>query len=457
MVERRPGPSDPTAGIVARAGRGRGLITTTRSLPRFVITKRLANGATAFYFNVPTLYRRLGCVIPNEALGADYTAACGEDGAGGRAAALNALFDEWNAVRRGQPITGERSIRPGTVDWLFGEYKRNKAYLEKVALRSRPDYERTMLLVADMVTKKGDRIGERKVASITPVSADKIYEIIIAGPRGERLRQGEKAVALCRRAWRVVHRLYPTEFNRDIPNPWEGVTRKRRTKLTKAAVTREQVYQFAWGAIEHGKPQPAAAAVICFEWLQRPENVLAGYLRWSDYRSVKWPNAIKIEHHKTGAVVWHPLEETIETGTVKFYEEAEQVLARLPRLGLPMILRAVSDDVSKPYSFSGMQKIVHTLRDELKLPSTFTLDACRHGGMTELEEAALTDGQGRALSAHKTTQAYSGYAKRTIDRALSATRKRHAHRLANVSGTSIQNEGQNSVQNDNGGTKSEVK
>lgn len=35
----------------------------------------------------------------------------------------------------------------------------------------------------------------------------------------------------------------------------------------------------------------------------------------------------------------------------------------------------------------------------------FTLDACRHGGMTELEEAELTDGQGRALSGHKTAQA----------------------------------------------------
>jgi hypothetical protein len=49
--------------------------------------------------------------------------------------------------------------------------------------------------------------------------------------------------------------------------------------------------------------------------------------------------------------------------------------------------------------------------------------------MTELEEAELTEGQGRALSAHKTSQAYSGYAKRTEKRMLSATRKRFAHRL----------------------------
>ena len=126
---------------------------------------------------------------------------------------------------------------------------------------------------------------------------------------------------------------------------------------------------------------------------------MAGYLRWTDYRSKEWPSAIKIEHHKTGAVVWHPLEEQTDGGVVKFYEEAEAILAQLPRRGLPMILREVRGGVTKPFSFSGMQKIVHTMRDKIGLPFTFTLDACRHGGMTELEEAELTDGQGRALSA----------------------------------------------------------
>jgi hypothetical protein len=419
----------------------------TKPLPRFVIAKQLASGAVGFYFNVPTLYRRLGCNIPNEPLGPDYVAACGDDGNGGRAAGLNGHFDEWNVKRKGGQVTTGRIAVYGTVDWLFREYRQSKAYLEKVAPRSRPDYERTILLITDIVTKKGDRIGDRSIRSITPKSADKIYDIICKGPSGPRPRQGEKAVALCRRAWRVVHRLQPSQFNRDVPNPWEGVTKQRRTKARKAAVTREQVYTFAWGCIEHAQPEVAAAAVICFEWLQRPENVLAGYLRWPDYRGEQWPNAIRIYHHKTGEVVWHPLEERTENGVIKFYEEAEAVLAHLPRRGVPMILRQVKEGVTKPFSFSGMQKIVHTMRDRLGLHSTFTLDACRHGGMTELEEAELTDGQGRALSAHKSQQAYEGYAKRTMERALSATRKRHAHRLANAAGTEIQNERQNNIQN----------
>ena len=86
---------------------------------------------------------------------------------------------------------------------------------------------------------------------------------------------------------------------------------------------------------------------------------------------------------------------------------------------------------AKVWSYPGMEKVVQQLRKKIDgVSELFTLDACRHGGMTELEEAELTDGQGRALSGHKTAQAYRGYAKETIKRALAATRKRHAHLLA---------------------------
>jgi hypothetical protein len=54
----------------------------------------------------------------------------------------------------------------------------------------------------------------------------------------------------------------------------------------------------------------------------------------------------------------------------------------------------------------------------------------------------------RGPSSPPASQAYEGYAKRTMGRALSATRKRHAHRLANAAGTNIQNEPQNDIQND---------
>jgi hypothetical protein len=419
----------------------------TKPLPRFVITKSLASGATAFYFNIPILYRKLGCSIPNEPLGTDYTIACGENGEAGRAAALNALFDEWNTKRKGGTVESGRGVRYGTVDWLFREYLKSEACRERVSERTRPDYERIMQLVCEVVTKKGDKIGDRSIRSITPRAADKIYAIVINGPRGQRLRRGEKVISVCRHAWRVVHRLYPELFGKVVPNPWQGVTKKRRTLKTKPAATREQVYRFAWAAIEAGCPEAAAAAVICFEWLQRPENVVGGYLTWPDYRPTDFPHALRIVHHKTGAVVWHPLEEFAPDGPIRFYPEAESVLARLPRRGVPMILKAVRGGPAVPFSIMAMDKRIRKLRIVLGLPATFTLDACRHGGMTELEAAELTDGQGRALSGHRTQRAYEGYAKRTLERALPATRKRYAHRLANAQGTIIQNAPRPDIQN----------
>jgi hypothetical protein len=418
-------------------------------LPRFVRMKTLSDGRGAFYWELDRHYRNQGCKIPSEALGCDYAAACGADGSGGRAAILNALFNEWRAQRAGEPV--EQRLKIGTVDWLFKTYVSTKAFSERVSVRSRSDYERTIHLVIDIVTKKGDRIGDRMVKAITPLSADRIYEIVFAGPNGPRPRQAEKVVALCARAWSVVHRLHPDIFDRDVPNPWRGVTKNRRTKAIKPYATREQVYAFAKTAIEQGHPEAAAAAVVCFEWLQRPENVLAGYIRWTDYRGKDAPTAIRIFHHKTGATVLHPLDDVDGTA---FYADAEAVLAKVPRRGVPMILHEtrdkIEDDKPRPtklYSASGMAKLVRRLRKLATLPSTFTLDACRHGGMTELEAAALTDGQGRALSAHK-SRAYEGYAKRTMERALAATRKRHAHRLANDSGTNFRNGQQNEFRNE---------
>jgi hypothetical protein len=426
------------------------------ALPRHVIPKKLASGATAYYYNVPTKYRKLKCPISNEPLGTDYAKMKA------RAETLNGQFDEWDEARKGLPITGSPNMpKYGTVDWLFREYKISKPYLEKVAERSRSDYEWAMDQICNITTKVGDRVGDRLVKTISPRAADKLYDYFITGtgkklPDGKkRLRTGEKLVGLCRKAWKVVHRLFPDEFPKDIPNPWLGVTMKNRVKKVKAAVTREDVYTFAWGAIERGYPEAAATAVICFEWLQRPENVVAGHITWNDYRSPSSPSTIRVEHHKTGTVASHPLEETNDKGEViRFYADAEDVLAKLPKRGSPMILRDAGKGVSKPWLYSSLNHVVTRLRGKIEgVPAHFTFDACRHGGLTELEEAELTDGQGRALSTHKTQKAYEGYAKRTAKRMLSATRKRHAHRLLNEqleneASTNVQNEAPERVQNE---------
>jgi hypothetical protein len=170
----------------------------------------------------------------------------------------------------------------------------------------------------------------------------RIYKRIIVGPHGPRRRQGEKVVGLSARAWSVVQRLYPDAFNSDIPNAWRGVTKNRRTKGIKPAATRQRVYAFANTAIESRYPEAAAAAVICFKWLQRPGNVLAGHIRWTDYRGREASTATRIFHHKTDAVVLYPLQD--EDGTL-FYSDAEEVIAKVPKRGIPMILHETRDKI----------------------------------------------------------------------------------------------------------------
>src|SRR5690349_14921976 len=127
MVDRQSGRSDRAKCSTKRSRQG----FVTVQLPRHVISKQLASGATAYYYNVPTKYRKLKCHSQNEPLGTDFGLMTK------RAALLNGQFDEWDRQRKGLPISAPNTPKYGTVDWLFLEYKVTRAYLDKVAVRSR--------------------------------------------------------------------------------------------------------------------------------------------------------------------------------------------------------------------------------------------------------------------------------------------------------------------------------
>jgi hypothetical protein len=67
------------------------------------------------------------------------------------------------------------------------------------------------------------------------------------------------------------------------------------------------------------------------------------------------------------------------------------------------------------------------------------MTVCRHGGMTELGDAALTEAQTMALSGHKTPDAARLYVKRTDTQRVSAARRRRAWVEAERNGDKSQN------------------
>lgn len=65
-----------------------------------------------------------------------------------------------------------------------------------------------------------------------------------------------------------------------------------------------------------------------------------------------------------------------------------------------------------------------TLHAGAGLPKTFTLEACRHGGMPELGDSDLTEQQVMTLSTHATPDAARLYVKRNERQQLEAASKR---------------------------------
>ena len=97
-------------------------------LPKYVRIKRLASGVPAYFYEVPSKYRRdPTCPLHSEPLGQDLAQAIA------RADELNATLDAW---RKREPCG--RAI--GTVDWLFQRFESSTKF-KQLAPRSQRSYE----------------------------------------------------------------------------------------------------------------------------------------------------------------------------------------------------------------------------------------------------------------------------------------------------------------------------
>ena len=379
--------------------------------PRYMIAKRLKCGLAGYYWNARKGDIERGFTLHREALGSDYGVARV------RAEQLNAHLDAWRTGRGGDP-TLDAGPRYGTVDWWLESYCRSAAF-EKLKDRTKPSYRYQLRLLSDIATKSGGRLGELPAKSITSAAVDKIYEALRGGKNGTKLRRANHTVDIAKKAWTVVQRTHPHQFV--SANPFVGLTRFRSTSSIQRA-TRAEAFALSEAIKAYGHPHLAIVPLVCFEWLQRPENILAGYLRWTDYRPAERPTHVRIVHHKTGEIVWHPLEDSAE----RFYPELEQSLAELDRLAVPIVVSLGQRGAVHPYSFSYAKRIVREARRAAGLPEHVTMTACRHGGMTELGDAELTEQGVMSLSGHRTPEAARGYVKKTDIQRLTATRKRRA-------------------------------
>jgi hypothetical protein len=391
------------------------------SWPQRMKEKRVAGDAVAYYWSPHIRDIRDGCPVRPEPLGRDYAAAVA------RATLLNLHLKAWRTGRNTDLLPQERPTY-GTLCWLFGTYLNSKSFQNRVSKRSQYEYRRALRRIEDTPTKTGGTVGGLPVSSITPAAVDKIYTKLQMGPRGKRIRQANLSIDIARRAWKVVRRSHSHIVPLD--NPWAGVEKDLR-RTPKAAATRNEAYALARKLIEIGEPHLGAAALICFEWHQRPEHVLCGDITWQDYRPPQRPDAVFVRHPKTGEKGWLPLED--ETGNL--YPEIESALAALPRLGIPIVLTAGRRGPARPYSSEYSSRRVREARKLAGLGSHVTLDTCRHGGLTELGDSGATEAETMAASMHKTPSAARLYVKRTEAQRIAGARKRRTL-VENISGRS---------------------
>lgn len=324
-------------------------------------------------------------------------------------------------------------LRPGfgTLAWLVERYKRSRAW-EKVSKRSRYEYERALKLVTRHKLDDGTELGAIPVHLIDAKGVDDLYVRLQRGTRVERrLRQANLCMIRMGRAWDAVHRLYTTVVPSN--NPFKGVELEHG-KGTERPASRAEAYALHQALIAAGEPHLAAVPLICFEWHQRPENVLAGHLTWADYRPGDRPNAVRVLHHKTGAIVLLPLSD--RDGPL--FPELTEYLDSLERLGVPIVLmmpkrlHGAKVATAKPFLLRTARNRVRAAARAANLPDDLTLASCRHGGLTELGDAELTEQGVMALSGHRTPEAARLYVKRTETQRASAARKRRAYLALNA-------------------------
>lgn len=439
-------------------------------LPEYARREPLSGGRWGYYFEPPTWARkpRAGddrgpCPVGREALGCDYDAAVKRI-----ETVLLPLFRSWR-TRGIIDMTPAAGGRHGTLDWLFKAY-RSEDKFTALAPKVRTLHQAGFDLVGNHVLKDGRRLGEVALAALDTNVVDKLYKKLLpvrddAGDPVPLFRDGKDAdghspflpdrggeplyverrttvnhaMKSCRRAWNVVKRVHP----KDVPdlNPFAGMGLVSKTREVEAASYGDLAAAVAQ-ADAMGLPSLGTALMVTWEWLQREEHIFTAF-ELAHYRPKKRPNEVLIVHPKNGEEVWIPLFDPLAgdpAGVALFPELMERmdVLAR-NRVGngLFFVRDWVDAKAGAPLPWAtrtgNLRHASRKVQEVLQAAGcdrSITFTSFRHGGLTELGDADLTDRQIRAVSRHKSSKVLGRYVKRTQKQIIDATHKRRANRPA---------------------------
>jgi hypothetical protein len=418
---------------------------TVLPLPRYVRRKRLKGAQCwGYFFEPPTWARhpsaeRGPCPVGAEELGTDYAQAVQR-----AETVLLPALDTWRVGGLTDPV--RKTAAFGTLDWGFAVYRGTGKY-RRLKKTVRTLHERGFDLVGSYVLKDGRRLGSVRLSAIDTGVVDPLFEKLLCVPvkdkdgkplldaRGQAVMRERRttvnhAMKSCRRAWNVAWRLHP----KDVPalNPFAKMGLVESAGTVPEADYGELLEAVA-AADALGVASLGTALMVTFEWLQRQTHIFIAF-ELEHYRPKDRPNEVLIVHPKNGEAVWIPLFDKgaplfpelmarmdamkrDRVGGLFFVRDWADPIAKIP---LPWVTAAGGLDFVKKKAKAVIRKA--GLRDELSFTSF------RHGGLTELGNADLTDTQIRALSRQKSSKVLPRYIKRTRRQIVAGTAKRRALR-----------------------------
>lgn len=174
------------------------------SLPRYTEARRLASGATGFYYHPPQPAQAAG-IVRSLALGHDRAEAIR------RAKALNNRLDRW---REDETVQGPPPAF-GSLDWAIGRFRdlrerQPRRQGKPLSKRTSQGYDNVLDRLASLQLSRGrGPLGGVAMTQIAPRDAGAILEIFGRADASGHLQAPAAAAAaarICRRLWNLVGR-----------------------------------------------------------------------------------------------------------------------------------------------------------------------------------------------------------------------------------------------------------
>jgi hypothetical protein len=382
--------------------------------PQYTNKRTLMSGVISYYFNPPSWSREDGCPVEHEALGTDKVEAYKR--------VLNVLLPTFRAWQYGDDQLGGRGPVVGTFEWMLSKVYADHRDFTGLKDSTKAVERRRMRIVCELRMTDGSRLGDWPLKEFEPEIADRIYGVLLARhpvvmvekPNGKMeevqpgLTDANHIIKVCHKAWASAARHRSSQV--PSANPFKVKLRWKHKPTYKP--TWDELCAFVEAADKMGHYDIATAAIVVWELHQRPVSVF-GELLLSHYRPDEHPNSIRIYHGKTEQEMWFSLFDSATRGADLQYEELaprlEELAHRAKQQGRKDGLMLANYDakafkyrgwLGKEDSLSRVNSIVRAIVKVAGLNKKITLEAFRHGGITGMADADMTDAQMRVFTRH---------------------------------------------------------